>query len=107
MSPTFEVTNVFRHGTNEWEELGQHGDPPQVQHKIMLAWRDVTAVSQFVPDIAPDLDVSKARHVSFLYTRENGELVVLEDTGKLQEQWTKWLTEQESRKEYGFTRRVN
>ena len=107
MSPTFEITSVFRYGTSDWEDLGQHGNPPQVVYRLVLAWSDVLSIGQFTASIRPDLVVPIGEKACLLTTESNGQLVVLIDYDQLWKQWDAWLNGERKRQTFGENYRLN
>jgi len=106
MSPTFEVTSIFRHGRSDWEDLGQHGDPPQVTLRLVIRWRDVDSLGQFSSGVTPDLVVAEGEPACVVCTHR-GDLIVLEDYDKLWDQWNAWLNGERKRKTFGENYRLN
>lgn len=106
MSPTFEVTSVFRHGRQDWEDLGQHGDPPQAVIRQAIRWKDVDCISQFSASVSPDLEIPDREPCCVINTYR-GDLVVLADYDRLWDEWNIWLNGERKRKTFGENYRLN
>ncbi|GAC1382270.1 MAG: hypothetical protein NVSMB30_29890 [Hymenobacter sp.] len=96
MSPTFEVTTVFRHSREEWDTLGQHGDPPQTVYRRVVRWKSVQSLGQFDAVLAPDLTIPD-REPACVLTTDQGDLVILADYDRIWDEWNTWLTGERKR----------
>lgn len=106
MSPTFEVTLVLRPSKMEWEDLGQHGEPPQATPRRVVRWSQVEGIEQFVDCLYPQLTMPANEQACVLKV-DYMEWVVLADYDELWRGWDEWLESERKRRALGDNYRLN
>ena len=106
MSPTFEVTLVLRPSQMEWEDLGQHGDPPQATPRRVVRWSQVEGIEQFIDCLYPQLTILANEKVCVLKV-DYMEWVMLADYDRIWEEWNAWLEDERKRRAFATNYRLN